>query len=148
MESPDLSPGIEYDYLWMAFRPGELVYQRVNGIDRVVKLVSMEKDNFGSWGLSVQKFAYDGNTYGHRSETIRVSWYEGYKPLEQLRAYPLNFHPEAKEIRRKPIARGRRYLELCRARHLFYSGAAESLAPSLVNAEEEYYTIEGLQYVL
>lgn len=43
MESGTSTPGLEYEDLWMAFRPGELLYTEENGIQIIRHLTSISK---------------------------------------------------------------------------------------------------------
>jgi predicted ester cyclase len=88
MESPSIEPGIEFKHLWMAYRPGDLIYTLEDGIHRAMRLKSMEK-GWGTWNLNLEKIAYDGKIFGHAEAAISIHWYDGYMPLTQLCAFPL-----------------------------------------------------------
>ena len=93
MESPSTPPGIEFDNLWTAFRPGDLIYMLDRNIHRVLTLKSMEKC-WMRWQLELEKIANDGTSFGFAIERVTISWYDGYKPLNKLDAFPLEYHPQ------------------------------------------------------
>ncbi len=127
MESPTAAPGIDFDNLWMAFGPGDLIYTRNQDIHRVMRLKSMTKCSWPNcWELSVQNFAYDASVYGFTGSYLTMRYYNGYRPLEQLRAFPLRYHPEQDAIRTSLVARGKKYMGL----HTKYTTDTTTVSPN------------------
>jgi hypothetical protein len=146
MESPSIAPGIEYKNLWMAFRPGDLIYTKIGDIETVVRLVSMSQGLF-SWSLYTKEIQYDGTTYGRHTVYLRIDRYDGYKPLEQLNAYPLQYCLHKDAITNSLIARGQKFLGLRGVHHRYYEGLADSLSPFRINSiggEEDEYAIQSI----
>ncbi|KAF2245853.1 hypothetical protein BU26DRAFT_577252 [Trematosphaeria pertusa] len=49
MESPTAAPGIEHEFLWMAFKPGSFILHSRKGIQRILRFSSMKLDSFSRW---------------------------------------------------------------------------------------------------
>jgi len=137
MESQSIAPGIEYDHLWMAFRPGDLIYTLEDGIHRALKLKSMERC-WGRWVLETEKIANDGTSFGYAEEEITIGWYDGYKPLKQLCAFPLRYHSQMEDISQALRARGKKYCKLHDIHQRYYAGSTNSLFPFRRSFMREY----------
>jgi hypothetical protein len=148
IEHPSITPGIEHEFLWMAFRPGDLIYMREKDIHRILELENVIYNPWATrWRLHLKKVAFDGESWGYSSVYVSIHWYEGYKPLKSLRAYPLKFHPEADIIMQNAISRGMKYVGLPGIHHFNYIGLAESLAPYRIvsiDGEEDYYAVQDI----
>jgi len=113
MESPNIEPGLPFLNLWMAFRPGDHIYVKSNGVDRVYRFLSMDRCECfiphcrqSKWALSLEEIDYDGSDFGHTKVTGYIDPYEGHVPLKYLRAFPLKYHPNRNDITAAMIARG------------------------------------------
>jgi hypothetical protein len=146
MESPSITPGIEYKNLWMAFRPGDFIYAKVNGSEKIVRLKSTSRAWFRCV-LTAEEIQYDGADFGYRNTSLSISEYTGYKPLESLSAYPLQYHPHKEAITKSLIARGKKFIGLRGIQPRFYEGVANSLSPFRINGldgEEDEYPIQSI----
>ncbi|CZR60683.1 uncharacterized protein PAC_10579 [Phialocephala subalpina] len=135
MESPSVAPGIEYKNLWMAFRPGDLIYTKMDGTEKIVKLKSTSKGWF-IWILLTEEIQYNGTEYGRCEVRLTIRSYNGYKPLEELDAYPLQYSRRRESITNSLIARGKKFLGLRDVHHRHYEGLAETLSPFRISSYE------------
>ncbi|KAF4625884.1 hypothetical protein G7Y89_g12277 [Cudoniella acicularis] len=113
MESPSIAPGIEHKNLWMAFRPSDLIYTKIDGTEKVVLLKSTSKSR-DFWRLHTEEIQYNGTNYGRRCVIIAIPYYDGYKSLEELNACPLQHHQRKDAITNSLIARGKKISQLTR----------------------------------
>jgi hypothetical protein len=146
MESPVAAPGIEFEFLWMAFKPGELIVQTRKDVHQILRVKSVDKI-FLAWQVNSETIVYDGESFGFTTYSIRIPRYEGYKPLMDLRVCPLSYHPTGETIRNSLITRGHKYVDLKDVSHRKYSGTVRSLSPYRVRGhygEEDDYTIHSL----
>ena len=123
MSNASVSPELEYRYLWMVFKPGCLVYEKKNEIERLSRLrdVVAEGDR---WSLSTERINYSRCDIGLEHHNIIIDRHDGCKPLCELTAFPLHFHPDQERIRNVLLERGRKFLAHCGIHHRFYDGAA------------------------
>jgi Domain of unknown function (DUF7025) len=125
------SPEIDHRNLWMVFKPGCLVYEKKDGIERVSRLRSMHNveeiysHEIKTWHLLTERIHYIGSDIGLSHHGLKIDRYEGRKPVWELTAVPLDFHPEEERIRHDLLERGRKFISLCGIRHCFYDGASE-----------------------
>ncbi|RYP57796.1 hypothetical protein DL770_010583 [Monosporascus sp. CRB-9-2] len=136
-----LAPELEHRHLWMVFKPGCLVYEKIDGIERLSRLRSIEKidgierllrfrpigevqDDSSSWGLRTERVCCVGREFGLTHHFIKIKRFDGRRPVHELSAVPLQFHPEKKRIREILLKRGRRFISLFGRNYCFYDGAA------------------------
>ncbi|PMD25577.1 P-loop containing nucleoside triphosphate hydrolase protein, partial [Hyaloscypha hepaticicola] len=124
------SPEIDHCHLWMVFKPGILVYEKEDGIERLSRLRSIvgeeEDDSYElkTWHLLTERIHHIGSGVGLAYHKLKIDRYEGRKPVCELTAVPLHLHPESERIRHDLLERGRKFLSLCRISHCFYDGVA------------------------
>ncbi|KAK1622880.1 hypothetical protein BDP81DRAFT_454903 [Colletotrichum phormii] len=122
------NPGIDFKNLWMAYKPGELLYQKVRGIENLVTLQSMEimcaGEDYEHWWLVTKTIETDGSMVGYVYKGTAVFKYEGFAPFTTLSIFPLRFHREEEAIKRRMLKRGTKYISLIGIHHCQYDGKA------------------------
>jgi hypothetical protein len=106
MESPSVTPGLEYSNLWMAFRPGDLLYTRVDGVNQVLRFKEMKSEELCHW-VYADMVTFDGTDFALRAKSFRIAQYTGYSELRKLPIFPLEYHSDSESIARSTRARGR-----------------------------------------
>ena len=130
MESDTLKPGLEFNNLWMAFKPGDYVFSQFNGGRRLSKLISMRVDGVGQtmhWNLELERVDFDGKSFGYKRVTRAIDYYDGYEPLEDLAYFPFQHHSKHQEIREELLSRGKKFVSLAGIHHYMYQGMADML---------------------
>jgi len=126
------APSIDFDNLWMVFRPGALIYskQAPRG-ERVYKLRSIEFRGSiffnSSWLLRLWSISCDGENFGYESSCVHISAYEGYRLLEELSYSPLEYHPNRNDIEARALSRGGKFISFCGQHHCEYKGMADMM---------------------
>ncbi|KAH8694493.1 P-loop containing nucleoside triphosphate hydrolase protein [Ilyonectria robusta] len=123
-------PALEHRNLWMAYKPGVLLYYKRNGIEGLLILRQMDfkkrKDTrLDSWGITSYFIKSNGDSVGHVRHFVIVQHYDGCKPLCQMPIFPLCFHPEKERIASDLLERGKKYLSMLGVHHRFYDGVAK-----------------------
>ncbi len=155
METPNVAPGLEFLNLWMAYRPGSLVYTKFENIDKVFRLKSMTRCTCqiahcwnSRWTLSVEYIDFDGEDFGYRDTVFFIRPYQNYERLEVLKVFPLEYHPNKDFITSKLVARGRKFVALRGVHHRSYEGTTYSLSPfrrtSLFAGEEDDFPLQSI----
>lgn len=154
METPFSAPGLEFENLWMAFRPGCLVYNRIGHIDAVFRLKSMTRCTCtkrlcyrSRWQLNVERLDYDGTDFGYTSDYFYICPYQYYKRIDELSIFPFEYHPNKEAISRALVARGRKFVGLHGIHHRYYEGMVESLSPFRLNSlwgEEDVFPRQSI----
>jgi hypothetical protein len=140
MENPGASATLDFQNLWMAFKPDELLYLRYSTSNRfkqeeVIQLTSMERckcDRFNCsrnnwWRVSGTVLNYDGENFGYEERSLIIRRYEGYRPVHELPIFPLRYHPRREDIRTRLVARGKKFCTLQGMHYQQYNGIAELL---------------------
>jgi hypothetical protein len=135
MESPTIDPGLEFINLWMAFRPGDLLYTKVKGIHRLVKFKSMTRCECleprcedSMWVVNFEFIADNGSELGYVESELYIKPYDGYRPLKRLKIFPLQYHHNKDDIKEELIARGRKMMSLRGVHYQMFEGESETLS--------------------
>lgn len=117
---------ISYEHLWTVFRPGSLVYNRVQGHPRAYKVRGFwyEDDSEPCLAIRVKFVDYDGEKFGTRKDSFRIPKYSGVMRAEDLNIMPLDFHSNSAGIRAQLLERGRRFEKLAGQHFMQYGGVA------------------------
>ncbi|KAF2689840.1 hypothetical protein K458DRAFT_327800 [Lentithecium fluviatile CBS 122367] len=133
------APGLEYSILWMAFRPGDLLYHRShNGKELVTRLISMTRekryrDNTivaqDCWLLKGEQIVCIGDSFNYAYLVSEIQRYDGYTPLTTLGAFPLAYHENRNEVIQRVLERGNIYMSLLGPCYRQYDGVARMYPP-------------------
>lgn len=130
------SPSLEHHLLWMAFKPGQLLYQNIEGVEVLSRLRSIYLDRgalvhtnkalqYRHWIVEAETLKCDGTSVGFIHRIVPIYSYEGCQPLVSLPICPVHFHPEKQRISDDALLRGRTYLSLLHIHHRHYDGLAK-----------------------
>ena len=129
MQDKDTLPGLEFQSLWMAFKPGALLYQEVNSVDVICRLRRMYKskplDPLAFWQLETEVLMCTGKTLDFIYHHVEISHYDDYKPLNELKIFPLEYHHRQESIKASILRRGKKYVSLRGIHHCSYEGLAD-----------------------
>jgi hypothetical protein len=121
IENKTVSPGLEHRHLWMAFKPGALLYLRFRGINLVRRLINLrlqkEKDRQDVWIVEVDGIFCHGDIFGSILERYTILNYDGCKPLDELAIFPFEYHVDQARIREEIVARARLWVSLTGIHH-------------------------------
>ena len=114
---------VTFESLWTLFPPGSLVYGKVFlGQDQVFIVQDNSRpwprntSEPSPWTLDCLTYDWDGKTFKRRALVLGIESFEGSKPITSLPFYPLEYHPEPKELRKHLVDRGAKYKRLCTAK--------------------------------
>jgi hypothetical protein len=116
----DFEPALEHKYLWMIFRPGDLIYVR-DDEPWAFRLNQMTKPGT-FWVLTGVRIDYNGVKFGFTNVHTYIYHYEGLKALKELSVTTFDALPdEEKQSRREMfVARGRKFVGIHGKRHLWF----------------------------
>ena len=133
MQEKKVIPGLEFQDLWMAFKPGALLYQKLKDVDVICRLKKMhEMKPFQVppfWELTTEVLMCWGRRFEYIHEDVRISHYDGYKPLRELKIFPLEYHQQQESIKATLLQRGEKYVSLRGIHHCSYEGLADITPP-------------------
>ncbi|RDW80898.1 hypothetical protein BP5796_05596 [Coleophoma crateriformis] len=128
MENESVAPGLEFHNLWMAFKPGTLLYKSHSGVDTLHRLRDMTKVTLFQqpqyWRLQTEVLVYEGKDLRFVSENFDIAEYSGYRPLTEHELFPLEYHKDQKSIRDTVLQRGKKYTEYLGIQYCMYEGLA------------------------
>ncbi|RTE72010.1 hypothetical protein BHE90_013581 [Fusarium euwallaceae] len=118
----DVERFLEHKYLWMIFRPGDIVYVR-EAQPRAFLLERMYQSG-SMWELQGHCVDYDGETFGFKHFSTTISSYDGPQLLSELHAVSFNYLPpdEQQAVKAQLVARGRKFVGIHGRQYLYYSG--------------------------
>jgi hypothetical protein len=123
------SPGLNFEDLWMAFRPGDLLFHNIDGNTGASRLVSMRKSSNQQWLLTTLIASFDGTNFGYEQRSFEIHLFEGYLSLEELPIFPLEYHSYSGDMRASLEQRGRKYVSLFGSHFKKYTGIAKKAPP-------------------
>ncbi|KAH1353232.1 hypothetical protein KXX63_002251 [Aspergillus fumigatus] len=118
---------ITYDLLWAFFKPGALLYLTCpsTGLPQCVRYSCGKETKTVRKGdcfeIQCQYFDYDGEVFGQSTEILQIEMFSGARRIENLPAYPLEFHPDP-EIWSRLVSAGRKFVSLIGCYHQNYEG--------------------------
>ncbi|KAI1130525.1 P-loop containing nucleoside triphosphate hydrolase protein [Nemania abortiva] len=117
---------IDYENLWIAYKPGDLIYKKVGKTDTVSRLrrFGVGGGKQPRWRVLTETIEYDGTDFGHVDSETFIGEYHGRVCIRDLEAFPLHFHPRKAQIQDALVQRGQRYVSLQGACHRFFNGIA------------------------
>ncbi|KAK0628680.1 P-loop containing nucleoside triphosphate hydrolase protein [Bombardia bombarda] len=121
---------ITYDLLWALFRPNTEVYSTCSGTSAPRCTLynhceeKQRRDGSRYLHINARYLGTDGTVLGETTVGIEIDYFRGAKRIESLSTYPLQFHPEAAEVRGQLIACGRKFASLMGIHHQQYKGKA------------------------
>ena len=134
---------IDFQSLWTLFPRGSTVYAfgmmagslgKVSDVDSLSKVVGTqyEAEKNVKWLLvKAKSISYNGENFVWREQELVIPFFEGNKPVQELTCYPLEFHPEAAEVQRRLIARGKKMLDFQELTYCCYKGIAVCQKPQI-----------------
>ncbi|KAI1323681.1 P-loop containing nucleoside triphosphate hydrolase protein [Xylariaceae sp. FL0255] len=143
-------PGLEFQNLWMAFRPGSVGYEKDSNRNEVVRIKSVQlmsakhERERSYWMIFVNSLAWDGDHFGLEHHMIRIDEFTGIRPFMDLNIIPLEYHDDGLQRLESLICRGRKLVSLAGIRYCHYKGTARvprnrsgapPLPPNLVTYE-------------
>jgi hypothetical protein len=125
-QSEGAVPRVNFEDLWMAFKPGCLVYTRMTGTEYVCKLVDVSRDEDEKrrdcWLLEVRRIEFNGKEFGYSDFGFQIPQFDGFKSLADLAVFPLVYHKEYERVRTELLARGKKYVSYSGVHYRKYDG--------------------------
>jgi hypothetical protein len=137
MVDSDREPGLEFQDLWMAFKPGILLLYKKSSdsidFDTICRFREMEIQKGSAtiprhWVLKVESLAWVGEELRYIFHRVRINKYDGYRPLTTLDLYPLAYDPDTELVKSRVLARGKKYVTMFGIHHCFHDGIASLVA--------------------
>ncbi|KAI9705356.1 MAG: hypothetical protein M1820_005186 [Bogoriella megaspora] len=129
---PMLKAGnITFELLWALFKPNTLAFTTTYGSSedpRCFKVDYANKESSfmrGEWYCIEGRYLeYDGKNYGMGDMEVNVESFKGPRKITSLLTYPLQYHKEPEEIKKKLVDRGKRFVALEGMNYRFHKGLA------------------------
>lgn len=105
---------ITYDYLWVLFAPGTLVYSRLLDQDCLfeVEKTKYYKGQCQIYVLHCKYIEWDGEDFGWQTKRIKIEPFSGTKSVQDLDVYPITRHNAPEDTQSKLLERGRKFVSI------------------------------------
>lgn len=131
---------ITYDLLWCLFEPGGTIFTRKDGQECAFILVDAkygaDSNGIPCFWLTCKYVDWDGTKYGTQNASHMIPMYTGTRPINKLRAFPIEYHHEPDALRARLIERGARAESLAGPNFKAYSGIGWKI--NRIGAQENY----------
>lgn len=101
---------MKFEWLWMIFRPGDLVYSPKN--DELYYFKKAEYAEGAGYNLHCYHNNYDGTGVGRDHRTLLIPFFKEARELFELPIIPLKLFPDPEGVKRRLASRGKRFLAL------------------------------------
>lgn len=119
---------IPFESVWTILPPGSLVTWEADGqsnIGRMVEANSTWTFSGLAYQVTCNQVHWNGEVFGFSKKTIKIPPFEGTRPLTELSVIPLDLKPNAAELKKAHVQRGRVF-EALHGRHFkAYEGPAQ-----------------------
>ena len=123
---------ITFDLLRLIFLPQSVIFTLCETTSepravrlRDISLATRFWTNNPYWELDCEYVDADNDSkLGLAAITLEISQFKGVEKITNLKAYPMDWHPNEDEVRAKILQRSRRWLTLARVHHMEYHGIA------------------------
>ncbi|KAI0867249.1 hypothetical protein GGS24DRAFT_347046 [Hypoxylon argillaceum] len=144
-------PGLQYEDLWMVFKPGTLLYQN-DKFPRIAQLHHMgwvvqrssPPPPFPQtiecyWILYSKGLCFNGKDFEIMNFTDRLEPYEGVKPFSRLDIFPLEYHERHAQIRQDSLDRAKLFISKAMGlRYYHYEGTGLIINQKKIDDRYEY----------
>ncbi|KAJ8132064.1 hypothetical protein O1611_g1564 [Lasiodiplodia mahajangana] len=116
---------VTYDYLWILFAPGTLLYSRLFDQDCLLEVKRTDYHGFLSespYQLRCRYIERNGESLGWKTKLIEIPKFSGTKPIQELEVYPITYHQAPEDMRSRFLERGRKFLSFSDWHHKAYVG--------------------------
>ena len=114
---------VTFESLWTLFPPGTLVYGKpFQGQDQIF----IVKDNLQpwppvgrktiTWTLECWVYDWNGKSFKRMGLRLDVESFDGTKPITELPFYPLDYHQQPEDLKKRLVERGAKYKKFCTAK--------------------------------
>ncbi|KAK1245574.1 hypothetical protein MKX08_005203 [Trichoderma sp. CBMAI-0020] len=118
---------VDFRTAWTLFPRGSTVYSFGINAEFLAKVESTAYVNTSSGNalqIKVKILKFNGEKFVWQERALPVDEFEGNKPILELGHYPLDFHQDAEDIKRRLTVRGRKVLDLQGLEYRLYNGIA------------------------
>jgi len=119
---------IPFESVWTIFPPGSLVTWEADGQSNVGRM----EEASNAWTMSgpvyqvtCDQVDWNGEVFGFTKKTIKIQSYEGTRPVTELSILPVDLKPNAAELKKAHIQRGRAFEALHGYHFKAYEGPAQ-----------------------
>ena len=119
---------ITFDHLWTIFQPGATLYSTEWGRDCGSKFTNGNYSDHPKYGpcyvVNTQRVDWDGDKFGYAGAVKMITAFGGTMRIAALSVFPLEFHPEQKDIEAKLRKRGKLFEQFRGYHYKAYKGFA------------------------
>jgi hypothetical protein len=97
--NPDsVAAGLDFERLWMAYKPGELFCHNYESEEVISELVAMRRSMLNNdqstsqWQITMQRLECNGLVLGFVPVYLAIPLFDGFRVFHQLNVFPLEYH--------------------------------------------------------
>ncbi|KAL7921885.1 hypothetical protein ACQKWADRAFT_294720 [Trichoderma austrokoningii] len=118
---------VDFRTAWTLFPRGSTVYSfgiNADFLAKVESTVYVSSNSGNALQVRVKILKFNGEKFVWQERVLPIVEFEGNKPILELGHYPLDFHQDSEEIKRRLTVRGRKVLDLQGLEYRLYNGIA------------------------
>ena len=121
---------ITFDLLWVLLEPNKLLCTTCPGTrkPRCVKYdfgeVKITMEGVRYFELECRYLNFDGHVFGEVIERLAIEEFRGARPIDNLDAFPLRYHPSKAKLEADLVACGGNFVNMMGSHHRHYQGTS------------------------
>jgi hypothetical protein len=119
---------ITFEHLFTLFSPGATIYTREWGRDCASEFCRgyyCTDYDFGKcFVVATRKVNWNGSSFGFENSFYYLPTFVGAMRIEDLNAFPIEFHPDCENVKRQLVERGKIFEQYCGYQYKAYKGPA------------------------
>ncbi|CAI6334819.1 unnamed protein product [Periconia digitata] len=134
-----------YGNLWTLYQPGSIVFSRTDGQETALVVQNtkygMDPKNNPCFWIRTRYVDWDGAKFGTQGMNISIYPYVGTSKVSHLRAFPIEFHPDATALKDRLIQRGAKVEALAGPNYRAYEGVGWRF--NMNTGAKDKYNVKG-----
>ncbi|KAM0262769.1 hypothetical protein ACHAQJ_001563 [Trichoderma viride] len=118
---------VDFKTAWTLFPRGSTVYSfgiNAEFLARVESTTYINKTSGNSLHVKTKILKFNGEKFVWQERILPIEEFEGNKPILELGHYPLEFHEDPEDVKKRLTVRGRKVLDLQGLQYRLYNGIA------------------------
>jgi hypothetical protein len=117
---------ISFKLAWTYFPKDSIVYSPEKDCERLYKVkdteIKLDRGGEPVLHIKCKEIGFDGESFVWKNVKLQIPAFEGNRPITEMKHYPLSFHPDPEDVKKRLVTRGKKVLDYQGLTYCGYSG--------------------------